>query len=184
MYLISLYFDEKTKDHITEYTKSIANYTKEFSLITECVPPHLTVAGYTSTYNKEETLTKLIYTIDDLVTHLKSFELNIVSIGTLKGSVLYLTPILNKQLQGVVEELEEKIGSTIFFQSSIYYKPYSYLPHITIARRLSKEQLFLGFEAIQHVFKPFIGHVVRIGLSTTNPYQEIKNWQLQSTSSC
>ena len=46
MYLISLYFDEKTENRISGYMKQIAKYTGNTAMLDGNVPPHITIAAF------------------------------------------------------------------------------------------------------------------------------------------
>lgn len=58
------------------------------------------------------------------------------------------------------------------------YLPMQWMPHTTIAKKQSVEELFLAFKALQNNFRMFNGTVTKIGLAKTNPYQEIRIWNL------
>ena len=61
---------------------------------------------------------------------------------------------------------------------SPYYRPFQWLPHTTIGKKLSKEEMKVAFEVLQNSFGMFSGDVVKIGLAKTNPYQDIVSWYL------
>ena len=46
MYLISLYFDEKTENRISGYMKQIAKYAGNTAMLDGNVPPHITIAAF------------------------------------------------------------------------------------------------------------------------------------------
>ena len=46
MYLISLYFDEKTEKHIRRFIKQVAKRTGNTYMIDGNVPPHITIAAF------------------------------------------------------------------------------------------------------------------------------------------
>ena len=62
---------------------------------------------------------------------------------------------------------------------SRFYLPFSWMPHITIAKKLSRDELLLGFQELEKNFSTFNGEVIKIGLSKTNPYEEIIKWNLK-----
>ena len=59
-----------------------------------------------------------------------------------------------------------------------HYMPFQWLPHTTIAKKLSKEQMQTAFEVLQNSFGVFEGKVVRIGLAKPNPHRDIATWVL------
>ena len=54
-----------------------------------------------------------------------------------------------------------------------------WMPHTTIAKKLSVEQMQMAFKTVQNNFRMLEGTVTKIGLAKTNPYQEIRNWDLE-----
>lgn len=72
---------------------------------------------------------------------------------------------------------EDKLIERIIF--SPYYKPFSWLPHCTIAKQLSTEQVMQAFSELLKHFTPINGYVARIGIAKTNPHRDIKVWELQ-----
>lgn len=54
-----------------------------------------------------------------------------------------------------------------------------WMPHTTIAKKLSVEQMHIAFKTVQNNFRMLEGTVTKIGLAKTNPYQEIRNWDLE-----
>ena len=55
------------------------------------------------------------------------------------------------------------------------------MPHTTIAKKLSDEELFAAFQELNKSFSIFSGLVTRIALSKTNPYEDIVVWDLNSS---
>ena len=62
---------------------------------------------------------------------------------------------------------------------SPYYRPFQWLPHTTLGKKLSKDEMRAAFETLQNSFGMFSGEVVKIGLAKTNPYRDIMNWNLK-----
>ena len=58
------------------------------------------------------------------------------------------------------------------------YRPFSWLPHITIARGLSEPQMRQAFSCMQADFEVFTARIERIGLAESRPYTDIKVWEL------
>ena len=53
------------------------------------------------------------------------------------------------------------------------YKPYNWFPHITLGKKLEKEQMIMAMRVLQTHFIPIKGKIVRLGLSQTNPHKDI-----------
>jgi hypothetical protein len=61
---------------------------------------------------------------------------------------------------------------------SPYYQPFQWLPHTTIGKTLSKEEMQVAFQVMQDNFGVFEGEVVKIGLAKPNPHRDIRSWDL------
>ena len=86
--------------------------------------------------------------------------------------------MLNEYLQGLVQEVYNILNDIPEIKQSRYYMPYSWLPHITIGKKLSKDEMVKAFEALQKYFVPIKASVVYMGLAKTNPYEEIVGFEL------
>ena len=54
------------------------------------------------------------------------------------------------------------------------------MPHTTIAKKLSRDELLIAFEEVEKNFTIFSGRVTKIALSKTNPYEDIMVWELDN----
>lgn len=169
MYLISIYFDETTEKRISSYMKQIGKATGNTVMLDGNVPPHITVVAFQT---ESEAMAREIFLRG--AENLKSGSVQWVSVGTFLPSVLYIAPILNKYLNELSEiysrEITERQGVTVDRK----YMPYSWMPHSTLAKRLSEEQLAIAFGVMQKQFGAFCGKVTKIGLAKTNPYTDLE----------
>lgn len=53
------------------------------------------------------------------------------------------------------------------------YQPMQWLPHITLGKKLEREQMQIALELVQEHFQPISAQVVALGLAKTNPHREI-----------
>ena len=173
MYLVSLYFDDKTTIKIQNLIDKVAEKSKNKFMIDNNVPPHITIGAF-ETNNENE----VIKILDKKLKNFKGGEIIFASIGVFKSSVIFLSPVLNEYLHNlsvnIYEDLKD-IDNTII---SKYYMPFQWMPHTTIAKKLNNEELFLAFQELEKNFNIFNGSVTKIGLSKTNPYEDIKLWDL------
>jgi hypothetical protein len=89
MYIISIYFDEKTESKIRSYMKQIARHTENAHMLDGDVPPHITIGGFK--IDSEEIAKELFFNISRKVS---SKSIQWVSVGTfLPGGSLYYTDI-------------------------------------------------------------------------------------------
>ena len=172
MYLISIYFDEKTDKQIRKLMTQVAERTGNTFMLDNHVPPHITVAAIET---RDENAA--IAALENCVKRLRQGNLHFASVGAFLPQVLYLEPMLNAYLHelacmvnAVVKDLPETIVSP-------YYQPFSWLPHVTLAKQLSSEQMLLAFEEMQKRFASFEGTATRIGIAKTNPHRDLKVWE-------
>lgn len=158
MYLVSLYFDEQTNEYLKHLMKQVYKKIGNDSMMD--IPAHLTLASF---HDEEQQALESFYKIIA-----KPLELEFVSIGFFLPSVLYVQPLLSKELEELMNEVHGHIQ-----KGSDKYQPYHWIPHITLCKYLKNSQLSSCLEAVQNEFKPFKGKVTKIGLATTNPYRDI-----------
>ncbi len=174
MYLVSLYFDEKTNKRILGYMQNIAEKSGNGYMVEHNVPPHITISAFESC--NEELIVK---SLDNAVDDRKSSFLQWIGIGVFKISTLFIQPVLNEYLHNLSSIIYEAITSVPDTKVSEYYKPFSWLPHATVAKQLSEEEMRIAFDVIQKNFGVFEGEVVRIELAKKNPFRVIASWELK-----
>lgn len=174
MYLVSIYFDEKTNKNIQNLIDKTACKTGNNFMIEGKVPPHITVSAF-ETKQEEKVLERLRAVAKDLSQN----NLRWVSVGTFLPNVIYLAPVLNEYLLNMAQNIYEKMESVDETIMSPFYRPFQWVPHTTIGKLLTKEQMREAFEVLQEQFVPFEGTVTKIGLAKTNPYTELALFELQ-----
>ncbi len=169
MYLISAYFDEESDKTIRRYIEKIAERTGNRFMIDNNVPPHMTISSI-----EARSVEDLIPAFDSLEGKLNGGQIKIVSMGQLLPYVFYLTPVLNEYLTEMSECIYDAFKDVPDTSVSRFYRPGSWLPHITIAKTLSKEQMTAAFEVMQNNFALFDARIVRLGLSRVNPHEDVE----------
>ena len=169
MYLISVYFDEKTNRILQRYTNQIADRTGNNYLIDNCVPPHMTVSAI-----EARSVDVLIPAFKELRGRIKKGRIHFVSVGQILPYVIYVTPVLNEYLLDVSKQVYEKVKDIPETCGSRYYQPLSWLPHVTMGKKLNKEQMVTAFSVLQDGFMPFDADVVGIGLAKVNPHEDVE----------
>ena len=175
MYLVSIYFDEKTDNRMRKLIKQVAEKTGNVFMTENEVPPHITVAGL-ETRNEQVLIEEIEKCL--LQKRVKQGEVRFVSAGVFLPSVLYIQPVLNGYLHGLAVEINDAIKVFPDTKISNCYQPFSWLPHMTIGKQLTKEQMVTAFEVIQKQFVPITGQVTKIGIAKPNPHRDLKIWQL------
>lgn len=171
MYLISAYFDEKTERMLSRYIERIAEKTGNTFMTDNHVPPHMTISSVEARNGE-----LLLPYMENLCGHLQQGTVSFVAVGALLPYVLYLTPVLNSYLQDLSQRSYAAVNEIRDVHVSRFYKPMQWLPHVTLAKTLTKEQMQIAFKVMQEGFAPFDGEIVRLGLAKTNPHEDI--WSL------
>ena len=175
MYLISVYFDEKTDKKFRSLIKKTAEKTGNMFMIEHQVSPHITIAAIET---RDEQMA--IDTIQKCLPQIRQGELNWISIGTFFPNVIYAQPVLNTylhELSVVLNQAFQELPDTKF---SACYQPFCWLPHTTLGKQLTKEQMKSAFELMQTQFTGIKGRVVKMGIAKPNPHRDLKIWELDS----
>lgn len=174
MYLVSIYFDEKTNKKIQQYIDKVAEKTGNTFMLDGNVPPHITISAF-ETQNEAV----VVEALDSLVHKLQKGKLTWASVGQFFPYVIYMTPVLNAFLHEMAESIYDALSVVEGVQVNTHYMPFQWLPHATIAKKLTKEQMQIAFGVLQNSFGVFEGEVVKIGLAKPNPHRDIATWELR-----
>lgn len=169
--MISAYFDGTTEKTLMRYIEQIAQQAGNTFMTDNHVLPHLTISAIESR-NRELQLPYMEQLRGQVVRGTVSF----VSVGALFPYVLYLTPVLNAYLQELSKQIYASVSRIEDVRISKFYRPMQWLPHVTLGKTLTKEQLRTGFAIMQERFVPFDAEIVRLGLAKTNPHEDL--WTL------
>ncbi len=173
MYLISVYFDPTTTKRIQSLINQVAAATQNTYMTQKQVPPHLTISSI-----EARSIDVLIPPIKRLEGTLKQGTVQFVTVGQLLPYVLYIAPVLNLYLQELAVQVYDAISAISQTTISTYYRPLSWLPHVTIAKTLSKEQMLTAFSVVQNRFSVFEGRIIEIGVAKVNPHEDILRYHL------
>ena len=174
MYLLSLYFDEKTDARIRQYINAVAKRTGNTYMPDGNVPPHITLSAFES---KQESL--VIERLNICLDSVQKGTIHFASVGAFFPNVIYISPVLNEylhQLSVLVYDALDGMEDMIIRKC---YQPFCWLPHTTIGKKMSAEEMKTAFAVLQESFGMFSGEGIRIGLAKTNPYEDIVTWELK-----
>lgn len=174
MYLVSVYFDDKTNKLIQNYINKVAEKTGNSFMLDGQVPPHITISAFET--KQEE---KVIAALEKTTTKLQKGQLQWTCVGAFFPYVIYLAPVLSEYLHSLAQNVYDCIKDVEDTEVSHYYRPFQWIPHTTIGKKLSKDEMKTAFEILQNNFGVFEGTVTRIGLAKTNPYTDIVGWELK-----
>ena len=168
MYLITAYFDEKANQRINSLIHKIADQTGNLFMTENHVPPHLTISSVEA--RSEDVLLPVV---NEMEHRLKKGRIQLVSVGMLFPYVMYITPVLNQYLQSLSQTVYDAVCDIEDTSVSKFYRPMQWLPHVTVGKKLTKEEMQIAFSIVQNGFVPFEAEVVEIGLSKTNPHRDL-----------
>lgn len=168
MYLVSAYFDEITNNRIQQYINQVAKKTGNSYMLDGKVPPHITISSFES---KE--IQQVIPLLEQTVSGFHQETIQWTSVSAFLPYVLYLSPVLNVYLHGLSEKITSCLEQVEGIRLSPYYQPFNWMPHTTIGKKLTKDEMQTAFEVLQHQFGPFEGKITKLSLAKTNPYEDI-----------
>lgn len=174
MYLISAYFDAQSNKVLNRYIKQIAEKTGNRFMISHQVPPHMTISQI-ETRNEEI----LIAHFQKLQTELCKGSVEIASIGMMMPYVIYAMPVFNQYLQDLSMDVYRTFNQINETKISKYYKPMSWIPHITLGKTLTKEQMLGAVSIMQDGFVPMTAEITETGLARVNPHEDIARFLLK-----
>lgn len=174
MYLVSLYFDDKIDARIRQYIYAVAKRTNNTYMLDGNVPPHITVSAFES---KEESM--VIDRLNACMKDIHAGSVHFASVGVFFPHVIYLSPVLNAYLHELSVSIHGSLQEMDDMLIRKCYQPFCWLPHSTIGKKLSAEEMRVAFATLQESFGMFSGEVVKIGLAKTNPYEDIVTWELR-----
>lgn len=201
MYLISVYFDDHANKILQRYIDEVAKATGNTFMIDHKVPPHMTISSIEAKSVDvlkpafESLAEKLAFTrtrtgnssfgnnvqgnfnqsnSNQSNSNLgESNKIQIVSVGQLLPYVLYATPVLNEMLQDLQEVVYDTFKDIEDTDISRFYQPYSWLPHITLGKKMDKEQMISAIKVMQEKFAPLEAIITKIGLAKVNPHEDV-----------
>ena len=174
MYLISIYFDEKTEEKMQSYINQVAKITGNTFMIDGNIPPHITLLGLQG--KDEEEIVRLL---DASIEGIKSNNIYFSSVGEFKGQTLYVQPVLNEYLHNLSQKVYDIYKDKAGIIYNQFYKPFSWIPHMSIGKHLNECQMVEAFKYLIKSFVPMEAQVTRIGIAKTNPHRDIKIYELK-----
>ena len=173
MYLISVYFDNTATKKIQTLINQIANASGNHYMTEKQVPPHMTISSI-----EARNADVLIPAVKELEGRLHRGTVQFVSVGQLLPYVLYTMPVLNAYLQELADQVYNAVSGIPETAVSRYYQPYSWLPHVTLGKTLSKEQMQQAFAVVQDKFSVFEAQITELGLAKVNPHNDVLRFQM------
>ncbi len=168
MYLISAYFDDESAAAIKHVMDAVYKATGNDFMIANQVPPHMTIGAFEQ---KNDEAAKSLFQF--MTESFKSESVLIASVGEFFPYVIYLEAVQNRYLHEMSEMVNSNLKRNPETRINKFYKPFQWIPHITIAKTLDNSQMLKAFEVLQNTFRPFEAKIERFGLSKPNPHRDL-----------
>ncbi len=175
MYLVSVYFDNTTTRKMQAFIDQIAAISGNHYMTAKNVPPHMTLSAI-----EARSVDILIPAVQQLEGRLQQGMIQFVTVGQLFPYVLYTMPVLNSYLQQLAIQVHSAVSGIPETTVSKYYAPHSWLPHVTLAKTLSNEQMRRAFAVMQDKFSVFDSRITELGLAKVNPHDDVLRFELIS----
>ncbi|OZM56838.1 hypothetical protein CIB95_08685 [Lottiidibacillus patelloidae] len=160
MYAVIALFDEQMEQRIKDVWKDL--HEKEISFYAAEVKnrlPHITIASY-SNLNYEEWM----HSMETVYKEQESITITMQTIGTfLKSRTLFFAPTVTNELMQMHTNYHQQFSTFNDNPNSIYL-PGNWIPHCTIANRLSEEKLSEAYSYCSKNINPIQGEICEIAL--------------------
>lgn len=173
-YSVVFYFDDETDNKITSLVHLIVDNGVNDYLISNKVPPHITIADFEC-----EDISAVINSLEVYKEKIRQDFVYWASIGLFNPSVLFLAPVVNQFLLKSCEMVNNLIKVVPKAEINSNYLPYQWVPHTTIAAKLSSQELEIAVLVVKDNFKAFGGYITKLALIRNKPRTDIKVWNLQ-----
>lgn len=170
-YAIILCFDGKSSEQIQKITEYVANCTGNDYMISNHIPPHITIAGF----NADDA--KINGIADEISASLSRFDIPIVSVGIFNPNVVFAAPVMNENLLNACKIANETLQQK-GFECNRIYTPYNWVPHISLAVKLDEALVKKAVNAALVKFQPVMATAQKLSIAECNPYKEIKTFDL------
>ncbi len=173
-YRIELGFDDKGENRIRNYWEKLKENKLNSYMIDSKSTPHISLAVYSDILagRFEDELRRFSRLI-------KPFEVRFFGFGIFPTDerVLYLTPKVSKYMIRVHEDFNQHF---VDFNDSInpYYLPENWVPHCTLGRNFSENNIKQAIEELSKDFNPFAVKVSKISAVEFFPSRELFTFKL------
>ena len=173
-YALLLYFDAQTRSSLQNMMDIAADACgSRYMFEPTLIPPHITVCYFT--VSSPDAAMKLI---EEKVTTLGAGSIIWPALGVFPTSTLYAAPVPNEYLAELCVGFNALLDGIA--QPNGFYLPNSWIPHTTLAMKLTREQYFQAFTAVSSVFTPLAGVATELTLVICEPFEELRTWTLDN----
>jgi len=172
---VELYFDPQTEEKVWEIRRSLIRQGITSTISDLGDRPHVSLAGF-PTVNADE----LLHVTKEFTsrTNTLAFQLSAVGAFPTDENVLYLAPVLSRQLMDIHQEFHDQLVKANL-ASSPYYLPGNWVPHCTVEMNIPTEQFSKAFDLCKKMFRPTAGTFLEIGVIEFRPIKHLASWALR-----
>lgn len=173
-YAVVLHFDRDGEARLDAVVRAAARECGNRYMLEQRIPPHLTLAMF-----RCADVAPVVEAIEAELAGFPRREIEFAAIEAFAPRVVYASPVKDAALakanlwaNALVAALSELDGE------GAYYLPDRWLPHATLATKLSDAQFPVALRTAQEGFAPFRAVCDRLALAECNPYKSLKVWTL------
>jgi 2'-5' RNA ligase len=174
-YAVVLYFDIHSEKVFDEYIKQISQKGVNTYMLDMGIRPHITLAIFKDIKKCDIHSAFLNFAKENV-----KFKIRLGSIGIFPTDpgVVYLAPVYKDELALIHNAFYNSFNdvSDEFVQ---LYLPGSWVPHCTVANRLSKDEILNAVSYLMNSFTPLNAEVVEIGLIECDSIKEICCFEIE-----
>lgn len=159
-YALLAYFDEETELNLKQlWIELHERGLTDYGIVVKDRRPHLTLADYQAL-----DVEQIIPLLNDYFKKQEKLPLTFHGLGSFMGrNMIYLAPTINKQLLAFHENYHEEFKC--FDQNpDSYYVPKNWVPHCSLAGRLTDETMLQTFEFLKNKLSPIQTNIAEVGL--------------------
>lgn len=160
MYAVIALFDTVLEQRIKMIWEELeSNKISYYAREVEDRIPHITLASY-----KEVSVTNFINELEIFYKDKKKIQVEFQAVGSFKNTqTLFYSPTITKELMELHYD-HHQYFSLFHNQEESLYRPGKWVPHCTVANRLSKEKLKEAYNYCLNIGVMLEGQINRIGL--------------------
>jgi len=137
--------------------------------------PHISLAVFPRIDSQ-----KLIALTEEYTKNLTRFKFRLGAAGTFptSGNVLFLAPVPSLELLAAHTEFHHRL-QLAGLQSSPYYFPGNWVPHLTLEFDIAKEELCQSVGIFKENFEPINGEFTQVGVVGFRPVEYLASFDLK-----
>ncbi len=162
---VILRFEPHTEELLNELINKLARVTGNTARAGSGQPPHISM-GIFDVVDKSDP----VRVMEGVLQGLKPFDVSFVTLAAFLPGTLIVTPVVTDEMIAMNRAIHS-VADRVFVPSSQYVYG-SWVPHLTLALELTREELTMAFDAAGQDWKPFSTRTASVSLVHQSPYTE------------